>query len=282
MDISVLMSVYGKDNPRYYRLALESVTSGQILKPKQVVIVFDGPVPNEIEIITKEVEKKNPEICFTIVKQETNKGLAAALNLGLKSCNCEYVARMDSDDISVPNRFRLQAEYLQKHPETDLLGGFISEFIDNPKQFTSVRKVGCDKESIIHMAKRRTPFNHVSVIYRKESVLAVGGYAEDFGKLEDYRLWVDMISAGVTFSNIEDILVNVRVGDGQLQRRSNAREITDWDNLQHYLLKAGIVNRFDSIINMIAIRVFTYMPVGLKKVAYKAVLRGKNNKNTEE
>ena len=278
MDISVLMSVYGKDNPGYYRLALESVTSRQVLKPKQAVIVFDGPVPDEIEIITKEVEEKNPEICFAIVRQKTNKGLAAALNTGLRSCSCEYVARMDSDDISEPERFRLQADYLQKHPETDLLGGFISEFIDDPQKSTSVRKVGCDKESILRMAKRRTPFNHVSVIYRKESVLAVGGYAEDFGKLEDYRLWVDMISAGMTFSNIDDILVNVRVGDGQLRRRSNAREITDWDHLQQYLLNAGIINRMDSMINMAAIRVFTYMPVGLKKIAYQTVLRRKNNK----
>lgn len=278
MDFSVLMSVYGKDNPDYYRLALESVTTNQIVKPKQIVIVYDGPVPVQVDEITNDIKEKNPGILFSIIKQEVNKGLASALNIGLQHCLYEYVARMDSDDISLPTRFKMQVEYVEKNPETDLLGGYISEFIDTPENTITIRRVGLSRDEILHMAKRRTPFNHVTVFYRKTCVLSVGGYAEDFGKLEDYRLWVDLISAGFVFANIDDILVNVRTGDGQIQRRSSRREITDWDRLQAYLLRAGIITRWDSFTNKLLIRIFTLMPASLKKIAYKTVLRDKTTK----
>ena len=278
MQFSVLMSVYKNDNPEYYKLALESVTTNQSLKPTQAVIVYDGPVPDEIDKITTEVKNLNENIEFTVLKQEKNQGLAAALNTGLHECKYEYVARMDSDDISVPNRFELQIHYIQKHPEIDLLGGYISEFTDNAQNPIAIRKVGCTSAEILQMAKRRTPFNHVSVMYRKAKVEAVGGYSVSFGKLEDYKLWVDLIAAGYGVSNLDSILVNVRAGTEQAQRRSNPREIRDWDNLQNYLIKANLITKKDMIINKVYIRAFTYMPVCIKKIAYKVFLRERVSK----
>lgn len=273
MDFSVLMAVYGKDNPDHYRIALESVTKGQALNPTQIVIVYDGPVPKEIEAVSLDVESNTPQTRFTVVRQETNKGLAAALNFGLEHCSYEYVARMDSDDYSVSDRFEKQFNYLKNHPEIDVLGGTIAEFEDDPQIIGATREVGHTHEEIVKMAKRRTPFNHMTVVFKKSKVLAVGGYNVEFGKLEDYKLWVDLIASGCKVSNLDEVLVHMRVGNGLISRRSNKREIVDWDNLQSDLLKAGIINRFDSFINKIYIRIFTYMPVGLKQTAYRYVLR---------
>ena len=115
--------------------------------------------------------------------------------------------------------------------------------------------------------------NHVSVMYLKSAVLAVGGYSEDFGKLEDYKLWVDLITAGYKLANIDDIVVNVRVGKGFIARRSNKREIQDWDMLQTYLLKNNLINKRKAWMNKLYIRAFIYMPAWMKKIAYKTILR---------
>ena len=275
IDFSVLMAVYGKDNPSFYRIALDSVTDGQTLKPSQVVIVFDGPVPQEIESITLDAELRNPHIVFTIVKQSVNQGLAAALNAGLEKCSFEYIARMDSDDYAVPDRFEKQIAFLSSNSQIDVLGGTIAEFVDNPKQTKSVRSVGLSHEMIVKMAKHRTPLNHMTVIYKKSKVLAVGGYNVEYGKLEDYKLWVDMIANGCKFANLNDVLVHMRVGNGLILRRSNKREIHDWDKLQKDLLDAHIINRFDSYANRLYIRAFTYTPSFLKKIAYHFLLRAK-------
>lgn len=273
MDFSVLMSVYKNDNPEHYKIALNSVTKYQTLKPTQVVIVFDGPVADEIDSITNAISLKNKDIEFTVIKLEKNGGLAAALNIGLKHCKYEYVARMDSDDVAVKRRFEKQFTYLEKNPDVDILGGIILEFEDDPKITGCARMVGFTHKEIVHMAKRRTPFNHMTVVYKKSKVLAVGGYAEDFGKLEDYKLWVDMIASGCKTANLKDFLIHMRVGNGLISRRSNKREIQDWDNLQKYLLDAHIINHIESILNRIYIRVFTYMPPIMKKIAYKTILR---------
>ena len=126
---------------------------------------------------------------------------------------------------------------------------------------------------ILNMAKRRSPMNHPTVIYRKTAVLESGGYCENFGKLEDYKLWVDMISNGFQFANIGEPLVYMRIGNGFIHRRSNKREIEDWDKLQKYLFESKIINRFDVLTNRIYIRVFIYMPGWAKKIAYKVILR---------
>lgn len=138
----------------------------------------------------------------------------------------------------------------------------------------SIRRVETSHDAIVNMAKTRTPINHVSAMYSKSAVLEVGGYSKDFGKLEDYKLWIDLISAGKKLSNLDDVLVNVRVGKEFIERRSNKREIQDWDMLQTYLLKSKIITKRKALINKLYIRVFIYMPAWMKAFAYKTVLRG--------
>ena len=273
MEFSVLMSVYCKDNADDFRTALESVTLAQTLKPKQVVIVQDGVVPTSIDEIIENVKQKAKEVEFSILKKETNQGLAAALNSGLALCKYDWVARMDSDDISVEDRFEKQIAFIEENADVSVVGGAIAEFENEIGDIQSERHVGFTHQEIVQMAKSRTPMNHVSVMYLKSAVLEVGGYSEDFGKLEDYKLWVDLIIAGKKFANIDDVIVNVRVGKGFIERRSNKREIQDWDMLQKYLLKNNLITKWKALKNKMYIRIFIYMPGWMKKLAYKVFLR---------
>lgn len=273
MDFSVLMSVYCNDNADDFRMALESVTLAQNLKPKQVVIVQDGAVPTSIDKIIEAVKGKTEETEITVLKKEVNQGLAAALNSGLALCKYDWVARMDSDDLSVEDRFEKQVAFIENHRDIAVLGGAIAEFENEIGDMQSERHVGQTHEEIRQMARSRTPMNHVSVMYLKSAVMEVGGYSEDFGKLEDYKLWVDLIAAGKRFANIDDVVVNVRVGKGFIERRSNKREIQDWDMLQTYLLKGNFITKRKALVNKLYIRAFIYMPTWMKKIAYKTVLR---------
>lgn len=267
------MSVYGKDDVRYFKEALLSVCHKQTLKPSQIVIVEDGPVPVEMENVINETITTATECEFTIIRKPTNAGLAAALNTGLAVCKYEWVARMDSDDISLEDRFEKQIRFIEKHPEIDCIGGSIAEFNNVPGDLQSERHVGLDLNSIREMAKSRTPMNHVSVMYKKSSVEKAGAYSENFGKLEDYKLWVDLLYNNAKLANIDDILVYVRVGNGFIERRSNKREIIDWDMLQGYLLRCGLINHYEAFKNRCYIRAFIYMPGWLKNVLYQTVLR---------
>ena len=253
MKFSVLLSVYGKDDASFFKEALLSVSKEQTVKPAQIVVVEDGPVPEDIEHAIEDAVKASPECEFTVVRKPQNAGLAAALNTGLKACKYEWVARMDSDDISI--------------------GGSIAEFTYTPGDMQSERHVGLDMKAIRKMAKTRTPMNHVSVMYKKSVVEKAGNYCENFGKLEDYKLWVDLLGRNAVLANIDDVVVYVRTGNGFITRRSNRREIIDWDMLQSYLLGLGIINRFDALKNKLYIRAFIYMPGFLKLFLYKTILR---------
>ena len=277
MKFSVLMSVYKSDNAEYLLRAIESVTIDQTLKPAQLVLVKDGPASEEIDAIITKMQStlNNIGIEFTVISKEVNAGLAAALNTGLEYCKYEYVARMDSDDVSLPNRFELELPNIADNPEISVLGGGITEFEDDEKVPIQARIVPQKHDEIVDMLRTRNAMNHVTVVFKKSDIVKLGGYSENFGKLEDYKLWVDAVCAGLKLQNISDVCVNVRVGAGFIERRSNKREIQDWDMLQEYLKKAKFIGNGKALINKLYIRVFIYMPAWMKKIAYKTILRKK-------
>lgn len=278
MNFSVLMSVYKNDNPVHFRLALKSVSTLQTIKPKQIVLVLDGPVNQEICKIIEEIDNAEKDIEFTVLKKVKNQGLASALNDGIELCKYDYIARMDADDIAMSNRFELQTKIFENKKTIDILGGYIVEFENNPTITGAIRTVGITHQQIIKMAKHRTPFNHMTVMYKKTKVKEAGGYDVSFGKLEDYKLWVDMIANGCICENIPKVLIKMRVGNGLIKRRSNPREIYDWDRLQRYLLEINLINKIEAFENKIYIRIFTYMPICIKKILYKLFLRDKVKK----
>jgi glycosyltransferase involved in cell wall biosynthesis len=218
MNFSVLMSVYAKENPGYLDEALCSIWDKQTLKPGQIVLVKDGLLTAELDDCIGKWKEKLSDL-LSIVELPENVGLGAALNSGLQQCQYELVARMDSDDISLPNRFERQIDFFRLNPDVVLLSGYISEFKYNPEDIQSVRKVPLNNDEIADCLKWRNAFNHVTVIFKKSSVLSVGGYNDKLTYFEDYDLWIRLVQAQYKVGNIPEILVNVRIGNDMIGRR---------------------------------------------------------------
>ena len=183
-DFSIVTSVYKDDKSEFVRLALDSMLVNQTFKPTEVVLVRDGQVSTELNLLLDEYETRYPNL-FNIIRLEKNGGLGKALQLGVKKAKYNIIARMDSDDICQPNRFELQLQYLEEHPEVDIIGGTISEFIDNPNNIVGHRICPLTDEDIRDYMKARCAFNHVTVMFKRSEVLKAGNYQDWFWN-EDY------------------------------------------------------------------------------------------------
>lgn len=218
---SVITSVYHNDTPDFVRMALDSMLVHQTLKPSEVVLVRDGVVPDKLEALIAEYETMYHDIVH-VIRLEKNGGLGKAMKLGVEVAQNDIIARMDSDDICSQNRFELQLKYLELHPNVDIIGGQMTEFIDTLDNIIGKRIVPCDNEDIYDFMKNRCALNHVTVMFRKEAVLKVGNYQDWFWN-EDYYLWVRMMIAKCKFANVPNVLVNVRSGADQYARRGGRK-----------------------------------------------------------
>jgi glycosyltransferase involved in cell wall biosynthesis len=218
MNFSVLMSVYTKENPNYLDEALCSIWDQQTIKPGQIVLVKDGPLTDELDKYINTWKQKLSDV-LTLVELPENIGLGAALNKGLEQCRYELVARMDSDDISVPSRFEKQINFLSDNPDVVLLSGYIKEFKDRPGDMNIIRKVPLGYNEIGKYLKWRNAFNHMTVVFKKTIVLSAGGYNAKAAYFEDYDLWTRLFQAQYKVNNIPEILVNVRIGNNMINRR---------------------------------------------------------------
>lgn len=234
------MSVYGGDRAEFVRRAVESVTALQSRKPDEVLIVVDGPVPSELAQLIRGYECSAPQL-YTVVWLPENRGLGNALRVGVERAAHPIIARMDSDDVAAADRFEKQLAYMAAHPECDVLGGQISEFVDSEDNIVGRRLVPCRHQEILMWLKGRCPFNHVSVTALRSRVLAVGNYL-DWHFNEDYYLWIRMALAGCHFANLPDTLVNVRVGREMYRRRGGWRYFKSEKGLQDYMLRHGMIS----------------------------------------
>lgn len=271
MKCSVLLSVYKNDDADFLKLALESIYEKQTRKPDEIILVFDGPLTDGLYTTVDEfvVDKKD---LVKLIRLEKNGGLGNALRVGSENCSNEYIFRMDSDDISDPNRFEKQLAYVEAHPDIDCVGTYIAEFNETPDEEMRVRVVPEDHVGIMKMGKKRNPMNHVSVCIKKEALFKCGGY-ETLLLLEDYYLWLKMIAAGFKLGNIPESLVYVRIGNGFNSKRGSKTRITGWKVLQEYMVEHKMINKKQAWINMVYIRAFVNIPGWLKKFAYEKVLR---------
>lgn len=240
MEFAVVMSVYRNDRPEFVVRAIESVTSYQTRKPDEVVIVIDGPVSDDIDCAIKSCIEQQPSL-FKIVRFDTNRGLGHALRAGVERAGCPIIARMDSDDVSSPDRFEKQIGYLETHPDCDIVGGQISEFIEREENIIAHRQVPVSHDEIFSLLRSRCPFNHQSVAMLRSSVLNAGNYM-DWHFNEDYYLWIRMAQQGCRFANLPDTLVNVRVGAEMYARRGGWKYFRSEERLQRYMLCHGMIS----------------------------------------
>ena len=274
MKYTVLMSVYAEDSPEFLRLALKSIWDDQTRKPDEVVVVFDGPLKSaQTDVLNAFREGKEEQVIY--VELEHGMGLGDSLRIGTDYCTGDYIFRMDSDDISHPDRFRVQAEYMETHPEIDVCGTDIAEFVNTPEDAVRVRACPAKHEDIVAMSRSRNPMNHMTTCIRLSALKDCGGYLKLL-LLEDYYLWLRMINAGAKLANINQSLVYVRVGNGFEQRRGSCLRIAGWDFLQEYMIRNEFISRPRALMNRIYIRGFVWTPAWVKKVLYNTVLRRKN------
>lgn len=268
MEFSVLISVYYKEKIENFVAAIDSVIN-QTRMPNEIVLVKDGPLTTELDNAIINYQNAHPGL-FSIIELPENKGLGAALGIGLQKCAYPWVARMDTDDICVYNRFEKQIAFLEKHPGIDILSGYISEFDSKTGLELNIKKIPLKHDEAIHFFRKRSPINHVSVILRKQKVLESGNY-KAFYLLEDYYLWARMIQNKSRIAGISDILVKVRVDQKTMFRRNHWKYFINECKLHKYFFEHKQITLFDLIFN-ISIRFFVRnSPSFISKFIYKSL-----------
>lgn len=248
-DFSVSMSVYKNDITSHFREALMSLVNQSVL-PSEIVLVIDGPVDQSTHNVIEEFHEIYSNLI--VIQLTENMGHAVARERGIQSTSHELVALMDSDDISVSDRFEKQLIAFSNEPELDVLGGQINEFINDEKNIVGIRDVPLQDDEIKNYLKKRCPFNQMTVMMKKTSIQEVGGYMEWYCN-EDYYLWIRMLLNGFNFRNLPDNLVNVRVGDDMYARRGGLKYFLSETKLQKLLYEHEI-NSLSLFIHNVIIR----------------------------
>ena len=272
MQFSVLMSVYRNEKVDFFRQAMDSVIN-QTVPPSEIVLVRDGVVYDALQETIDEYLDKYSHL-FTYVPLEENGGLGNALRIGLEKCRYDLVARMDTDDVCVPDRFEKQLKYMVDHPDVDMVGGNIAEFKDDVKEIIDYRCVPQTNDAIYSAMKKRCPFNHQTVMYKKHVVLSAGNY-ESFYLFEDYYLWIRMMLEKSTFGNINEFLCYVRVSD-LASRRGGMKYFRSYRNLLRFMKRNLVVTAFDVLkYSFIRFGGYVVCPPKMRAFAYRVFLRKK-------
>lgn len=269
LHFSVAMSIYKSDVPEYLRIALESLLV-QTRVPDEIVLVADGPVPAELENVVKSLDYGSTEL--TYLPQPENRGLGEALRIACEHCKYDYIARMDSDDICLPDRFEKQMRVFEEDPTVDMVGGMITEFVGEPDVVVSSRLLPLDHEGIYKMMETRCGVNHVTVIMKKQALMAAGNYSGRF-RQEDYYLWARMMKLGARMQNIPDVVVNVRSGVDQFARRGGLRYFSQHMKVFRYMYHEGLISRSVLMKNYVLRFAQATFPARLRTWVYQYLLR---------
>lgn len=250
LRFSVSMCVYGGDDPDNFDAALNSVIDQTVL-PSEVVLTVDGPIPETIEAVIEKYRSILPDLAvdFKVVYLEKNMGHGEARRISFEQCTYDLIALMDADDLAVPERFEKQLDYYARYPELSVVGGYIQEFVGTPENGVGKRIVPETDMEIKEYMKKRCPMNQVTVMFRKEAVASVGGYIDWYCE-EDYYLWIRLALAGYKFGNVQENLVNVRVGEEMYQRRGGLKYFKSEARLQKFMLKKNIIGLGRYVINV--------------------------------
>lgn len=269
MSFSVLMSLYAKERPLFLRQSLDSVF-GQTLKPDEVIFVEDGPLTSELYSVVEKYCQLHPEM--KVIPLPVNGGLGKALNVGLKHCSNELIARMDTDDIALPDRFEKQVEFMAENPDVDICSGWLNEFESDIANIKSVKKVPATHSEISDYIKSRNPLNHPVVMFRKSAVEKAGGYRH-FPLFEDWYLWARMMASGAKFANIQRPLVNFRISPNMYKRRGGIGYAMDSARFQWTLHRLGIISVFHAIKSALMRGVVYILPNTVRALIYSKLLR---------
>ncbi|WP_272678025.1 glycosyltransferase [Providencia sp. PROV019] len=266
-DFSVLMSIYKNELPSALNDALNSIFKDQSVKPTEVIIIKDGPLTPELDRIIDDwysIETFD----IKVISLPKNMGLGNALNIGIPYCKYDWIFRMDTDDYCAPDRFKKQLEFIHKNPNVVLVGSSTEEFDICMLNSLGIRKVPCEHNEIRQYIKKRNPFNHMTVAFRKDVIESVGGYQHHL-YMEDYNLWIRVIAAGHQVGNIDEVLVNVRGGDSMVKRRKGLVYIKSELQLAKLKIEKNIDSPIGAYSNFIIRSLPRLLPTYMLSKVYK-------------
>jgi len=264
---SVLLPVWGGDRAEWLRRAFASTVVEQSLRPDQVVIVRDGPVPAALGAALDELTRTSP-VPVTRVDIPRNGGLGPALDQGLAACWFDIVARMDADDVAMPTRFATQVPLMAG---ADIVGAGLVEFSGDIDTVVGRRVPPVDPATIAAYARLHDPFNHPTVIYRRSAVQAAGGYG-DLPLMEDYGLFARMLANGARARNVAEPLVYYRVGEVAYKRRGGRELLRSELRLQREFLAQGFVTRTQYLRNVTVRGGYRLVPWWVRRAAYRTIV----------
>lgn len=266
---SVLMSVYHKERAEYLKQSIESIQN-QTIPTNDFVLVCDGALTPELDAVIASKQQEMGNI-LNVVRLAKNGGLGNALNEGIKHCKNELVARMDSDDISAADRCEKQVKLFEKNPELDIASGALLEFVTSPNQITGGRKVPCSNDDIVGYSRKRCPFNHPCVMFKKSAVESAGGYQEKYHLFEDYYLWIRMLQNGCNAQNLPDVLLYMRTPTDMYLRRGGAAYAKAMLRFHWWVHKSGWTSLVDFCTGALPHALVCVMPNKLRKMIYQVL-----------
>lgn len=271
LKFTATIGCYKNDSPSDFRTAFLSIYN-QTVRPDEIIITIDGPIPELLDNVIQECEQNYNAIVLRIPE---NRGQGEAHALAVDHASYDYIAIMDADDIAVPDRFEKQIKEFEKDSLLDIVGGQIEEFIDDPSNIVGVRRVPLLDKEIKAYLKKRCPFNHMSIMIKKSSVLNAGNY-QTWHYNEDYFLYCRMMLQNPFFRNLPDTLVKVRVGKEMYQRRGGWKYFISEAQLQKWMLLHRIISFPRYVVNIfIRLCVQVLMPNWLRGFVFQIFFRSK-------
>lgn len=268
--VAFILPVYKNDIESYVRLSLASVLNQTYNGDVKLFVGVDGPVGENLVECLKEYEQiENVAICWF----PENRGLAVVLNDLLEICFKEgysFIARMDADDISLPERLEKQMQYLEKHPEIDVVGGAIEEIDFKGETRNKVIIYPEDHNECYKFFSRRNPHAHPAVLFRKRFFDKAGTlYRPEYRQNQDTMLWLDGMSHGTLHANIPDVVLRFRYTDTLFKKRRNG-----WQFAKKQLSDRKQINKrlgygFMATIFGYAMFCLLVSPIWVKKLAYR-------------
>lgn len=273
--VSVLLPVYYKESVENLHVCLASIEN-QTLVPDEIVLALDEPSNSEIE---SEIEKFSSKTSISVRRCyiKRGSGLGAVLRCGVENCTGDYIARMDVDDIAVPHRLEKQKNFLDQYEEIDVIGSNIAEFEQSKNEIIAYRNVPEADEACKEMLKRRDPINHMTAMYRKESIMKAGNYSVDMKSCEDTYLWTAFYAHGLRFANIQECLVYAHAGKDMYERRAKSSAYYFVKKSIDYKYDVGLISFWEGLFQKIAnYFILIVMNAKMRAFIYENILRKKN------
>jgi hypothetical protein len=213
----------------------------------------------------------------TLVPLEANGGLGPALDQGLAASNYDIVARMDADDVAMPRRFEVQLPLIEN---ADIVGAGLLEFVTDTDHIVGRRIPPTEPGHIARYARLHDPFNHPTVIYRRQAVMAAGGYG-DLPLMEDYALFTRMLLAGARAVNVAEPLVFYRVGATAFKRRGGTGLLRSELRMQREFLRSGFISPAGYVRNVAVRGSYRLVPWWLRRAAYRVLVETLSRRTAE-